>query len=60
MFNDYMWQSYLKAGGKNIVQFFEDSLSDTTSEEYVHKICELHSAVWNRVELFTQPFSNLF
>jgi len=55
-----MWQTYLKAGGKNIVQFFEDSLSDATSEEYVHKICELHSAVWNWAALFIQRFSNLF
>ena len=39
-----MWQTYLNAGGKNVVQFFEDSLSDAISEEYAHKICELHSA----------------
>lgn len=26
MFNEYMWKTYLNAGGKNVVKMFEDNL----------------------------------
>ena len=28
MFNDYMWQTYLNAGGKAVVDIFENNLSN--------------------------------
>lgn len=42
MFNEYIWKTYLKAGGKDIVAFFERCLCDSFSEDDVHTICELH------------------
>ena len=44
MFNEYIWKTYLKADGKRIVNFFEKSLCDSFSEDYAHKVCELHKA----------------
>ena len=42
MFNQYNWQLYLKAGGKKIVQQFEDNLSKEFSADYIAFIKELH------------------
>ena len=42
MFNDYIWKTYLKANGKDIVNFFERCLCDSFTEDYVQTICELH------------------
>lgn len=38
MFNDYMWQTYLNAGGKNVVSLFERSLTGNLSSEYIETI----------------------
>ena len=42
MFNQYIWKLYLKAGGKQIVQLFEDNLSKEFSTDYISFIRELH------------------
>ncbi len=44
MFNDYMWQTYLKAGGKNVVELFERNLNGNLSPEYIEAIGEFRSA----------------
>ncbi len=42
MFNKYLWENYLKAGGNEVVKMFEENLNGGFSEEYADKICELH------------------
>lgn len=44
MFNEYIWNTYLKADGKNVVDFFERNLSDLFSEDYAHTICEFQKS----------------
>ena len=44
MFNDYIWQTYLNAGGKAVVDIFENNLSNEYSEEYADFISELHKS----------------
>ncbi len=44
MFNNYMWQTYLNAGGKSVVDIFENNLSNEYSEEYANFIAELHKS----------------
>lgn len=43
MFNDYIWKTYLKAGGKEIAAFFEKCICDSFTEDSVRTICELHN-----------------
>lgn len=43
MFNDYVWELYLKSDGKGVVDFFERSINDQMLGNYSEKICELHS-----------------
>ena len=43
MFNDYIWKTYLKAGGKEIAAFFEKFICDSFTEDSVRTICELHN-----------------
>lgn len=38
MFNNYMWQTYLNAGGKNVVAFFEQNLTGNLSQDYIDTI----------------------
>ncbi len=38
MFNEYMWQTYLKAGGKEVAEMFEKNLTGNLSEEYIGHI----------------------
>ncbi|MBR3691945.1 MAG: hypothetical protein IKL89_04530 [Clostridia bacterium] len=38
MFNDYMWQTYLNAGGKSAVSLFEQSLTGNLSQDYIETI----------------------
>ncbi|MGN1106948.1 MAG: hypothetical protein ACI4RH_09870, partial [Huintestinicola sp.] len=42
MFNDYMWQTYLNAGGKDVAQKFRSNLTGAYSEEYADFISDLH------------------
>ncbi len=42
MFNEYVWKTYLKADGKEVVDFFEKSLCQSFSEDFAHRICEMH------------------
>ena len=44
MFNDYIWRTYLGGTGKEVVNFFEENLSNNLSKEYADKICEFHRA----------------
>lgn len=44
MFNDYIWRTYLGGTGKEVVDFFEENLSNNFSKEYADKICEFHRA----------------
>lgn len=41
MFNEYIWQLYLNAGGKNVVQTFENNFANYTND-YSEFICRLH------------------
>lgn len=43
MFNEYVWKTYLKAGGEKMSSFFERGLHENFGEEYVRGICRLHS-----------------
>ena len=42
MFNDYIWQTYLNAGGIEVVEKFRRNLTDGFSEEYADFISDLH------------------
>ena len=42
MFNQYMWQLYLKAGGNETVKCFEENLSNEFTEDYISFINGLH------------------
>lgn len=44
MFNEYMWQTYLNAGGEAVVEMFERNLSIEYTEEYAERIKELRAA----------------
>lgn len=44
MFNDYMWQTYLNAGGEDLVAFFEKNMTKAYSKEYAKRIFQLHKA----------------
>ena len=37
MFNDYIWKTYLKADGEDIVAFFKRSLCGSFTEDYARK-----------------------
>lgn len=43
MFNDYTWQIYLKAGGKQIASFFEQNLGGKLSQNYLEKLANFRS-----------------
>ena len=38
--NKYVWDLYLKSGGQEVVDFFEDNLVNGLEEEYVDRINE--------------------
>ena len=38
MFNDYVWQIYLKAGGESVVTFFQQNLTGDFSKDYIDTI----------------------
>lgn len=38
MFNDYMWQTYLSAGGKSVVSLSEQNLTENLSQDYIETI----------------------
>ncbi|MDO4548670.1 MAG: hypothetical protein Q4D04_11260 [Clostridia bacterium] len=40
MFNDYIWRTYLNAGGKGIVESFERNLTSEFSEDFIISICK--------------------
>ena len=42
MFNDYIWQTHLHTGGREIVEKFKSNLADYFSEEYADFITDLH------------------
>lgn len=44
MFNSYMWQTYLNAGGENVVAMFEQNLTGNLSEDYIDNIGKLRLA----------------
>ncbi|MBQ2847275.1 MAG: hypothetical protein IJC37_01085 [Clostridia bacterium] len=44
MFNEYVWQNYLKAGGREIVELFKNNIENEFTEDYAYKICNLHKA----------------
>ena len=35
--NKYVWELYLKSGGQEVVEFFEDNLVNGFKDEYVDK-----------------------
>ncbi|MBQ2661264.1 MAG: hypothetical protein IJF80_01270 [Clostridia bacterium] len=43
MFNNYMWQTYLNAGGSEIVKMFEENLTENLSKDYISTINKLRS-----------------
>lgn len=44
MFNDYIWQLYLNAGGKDVVSMFERNLTIGLSDDYAKFITELRKS----------------
>lgn len=42
MFNDYVWENYLNAGGRAVSEMFEKNLTGGFSEEYADEISALH------------------
>lgn len=44
MLMDYIWKTYLGGTGKEVVNFFEENLSNNFSKKYADKICEFHRA----------------
>ncbi len=42
MFNDYMWQTYLNAGGKDVVEKFRKNLTDEYTIDYADMIKKLY------------------
>lgn len=59
MFNEYVWKTYLKAGGNNVSCFFEKSLCNSFSENYARKICELHKVYCPSKTISEHLFSEL-
>ena len=62
MFNDYVWQIYLNAGGKNVVELFEQNLSENLSLEYIKTIEKFRSSycpVLTIIEETTQQLQTL-
>lgn len=45
MFNEYMWQTYLNAGGKDVVKMFEDNFTKGMTYEYYNEILSLHKSI---------------
>lgn len=43
MFNEYMWQTYLNAGGKDVVDTFEKNLTGDYSKKYANFIVNFHN-----------------
>lgn len=43
MFSNYIWQTYLNAGGKDVVEMFKENLTDAFSENYIESVCKLHA-----------------
>lgn len=44
MFNAYMWQTYLKAGGKEVVEMFENNFTTNFSQQYIETICNFRAS----------------
>lgn len=44
MFNNYVWNTYLNAGGKDVVELFERNLTKAYTKEYAEKIYEFHKS----------------
>ena len=45
MFNEYMWKTYLNAGGKDVVKMFEDNFTKKMSPSYYDEILNLHKNI---------------
>ncbi|MGN0633648.1 MAG: hypothetical protein ACI4JW_07235, partial [Oscillospiraceae bacterium] len=54
MFNDYMWQTYLNAGGREVVEKFRRNLTDDFSEEYADFIADLHKCYCPSININSQ------
>lgn len=42
MFNEYVWKTYLSAGGETLAKFFESSVETDFSSDYAHKVRDFH------------------
>ena len=42
MFNEYIWNTYLDANGKQVVDFFKKNLSVEYTKGYADFVCKLH------------------
>ena len=42
MFNDYVWENYLNAGGRAVAEMFEKNLQNGYSDEYAEIVYKLH------------------
>lgn len=61
MFNDYMWKTYLNAGGQNIVDLFEKNfISENLSNEYIDCIGKLRGAYCPEKEIIEETNEQLF
>ena len=45
MFNEYMWKTYLNAGGKDVVKMFEDNLGFEMKSDFFNFVAELHKSI---------------
>lgn len=45
MFNQYQWNLYLDAGGREVAEMFKRNLTGNFSEEYAEEICKLHKQI---------------
>ena len=45
MFNEYMWKTYLNAGGKDVVKMFEDNLGFEMKPDFFEFIAKLHKSI---------------
>lgn len=57
MFNNYMWQTYLKAGGNEIVSLFENTLLNGIFDNYTESISKLHKA-YNPSKVIIEELKN--
>ena len=57
--NKYVWELYLKSGGKELVAFFEDNIKNEMTQDYAQKIHELQKAYCVSENILSETLEDL-